>query len=199
MLDFGPVQRRQVKLAEYARQRGIDRPHLIQYTNEIIDDMLALLDDIDDSVVTFVPVDPEAYDPYAQDPNMVHAGWTLGHVVAHVTASSEECCAHAATLARGVEVCGRNRYEVPWQEIRTVEQVRQRLEESRRIRLAYLNAWPDKPHYEMTYTPYKSPQNCVVRVLAGLYHEVGHQDQLKEIVRQAKAAQRRGRPSAELA
>lgn len=188
MLDFGPVRRREVRLAAYAEQQQIDREALVQFSNEMIDALLDQIAGIKDSDVTFVPVDPDAEDPYAENPEDVHVGWTLGHVIAHTTASSEECCAHAATLARGVEPCGRNRYEVPWQEIRTVADVRARLEESRRMRLAYLNAWPDQPHLDTTYAPYKSPQNCIVRVLAGLFHEQGHLDQIRDIIRQSQAA-----------
>ena len=106
------------------------------------------------------------------------------------TASSEECCAHAAELARGVEVCGRSRYERPWEQIQTVGDTRQRLEESRRIRVAYLNAWPDAPNTELTYIPYKGPQNCIVRVLAGLFHEESHLEQIKEAKSQAILARK---------
>ncbi len=166
MIDFTPLQQRKMNLQAFAAQYSLN--DLVQGSNDMIDTLLDLVADCVDADVTFVPYDPEAYDPYAENPEDAHKGWTLGHIIAHTTASSEECCAHAATLARGVEVCGRNRYEVPWQQIRTVADVRQRLEESRRIRLAYLQAWPDQPHLEMTYTPYKSPQNPIARVLAGL-------------------------------
>jgi hypothetical protein len=188
MLDFGPVRRREIRLADYARQQNIGRTDLQDYSNEIIDALLALLDDAADADMVFAPYDPDADDPYAATAEEMNIGWTLGHIIAHTTASSEECCAHAAELARGVEVCGRSRCEVPWEQIQTVGDARQRLEESRRIRLAYLSAWPDDPNLELTYTPYKSPQNCVVRVLAGLFHEEGHFDQIKEVKRQARAA-----------
>ena len=72
--------------------------------------------------------------------------------------------------------------------MRTAADVFHRLEESGRIRLAYLDAWPDEPHFEMTHSPYKSPQNCVSRVAAGLFHDDSHLEQIAEIVRQAKAA-----------
>jgi len=188
MLDFGPVRRREIRLADYARQQNIGRTDLQDYSNEIIDALLALLDGVDDADIVFTPYDPDADDPYAETEEEMNIGWTLGHIIVHVTASSEECCAHSAELARGVEACGRSRYETPWEQIQTVGDTRQRLEESRRIRLAYLSAWPDDPNLELTYTPYKSPQNCVVRVLAGLFHEEGHFDQIKEVKRQARAA-----------
>lgn len=190
-LDFGPVRRREMKLSEWAEAEAVTRDRLVQFTNDIIDTMAAMLDGLDDRAVIFEPYDPDADDPYAETEADMTIGWTLGHVIAHATASSEECCAHAATLARGVEPCGRNRYEVPWQQIRTVADARQRLTESRRIRLAYLDAWPDQPHFETTFTPYKSPQNCITRVLAGLFHGDSHLDQMREIIRQAGASGRR--------
>lgn len=187
MIDFSPLHRRQMRLNEFARARQITQTDLIPATTDMIDTMLALTADIADADVDFVPEDADAEDPYAENPDDARIGWTLGHVIAHATASSEECCAHAATLARGVNVCGRNRTEVPWQEIRTAAALRRRLEESRRIRLAYLQAWPLQPHFEITYAPYKSPQNCITRVLAGLFHDDSHLAQIREVARQARA------------
>ncbi|NOX60471.1 MAG: DinB family protein [Chloroflexi bacterium] len=177
-----------MRLAELAKAQNVDREKLIEATNEMIDLMLQLIQDAVDEDVVFTPEDPEAEDPFAENPEDVHVGWTLGHIIAHVTASSEETCAQAAELARGVEVCGRSRYEVPWREIRTVDDVVHRLEESRRIRLAYLNAWPDQPHLERVYTPYRSPHNCITRVLAGLFHDYSHLEQIKDVMQQARAA-----------
>lgn len=188
MLDFGPVNRREIRLAEYAKQQNFDRNDLLLFSNDMIDTLLTLLDDVEDIDVLFVPTDPDADDPYAETPEELYIGWTLGHIIAHTTASSEECCAHAAELARGVEVCGRSRSEVPWEQIQTVGDVRRRLEESRRMRIAYLNAWPDNPNTELTFTPYKGPQNCIVRVLAGLFHEESHLEQIEEAKRQALLA-----------
>lgn len=179
-----------MKLNEWAEAEAVSREDLVQFTNDMIDTMLGLLDGIEDDAVIFEPHDPDADDPDAENEEDMHIGWTLGHVIAHVTASSEETCAHAAALARGVEPCGRNRYETPWEEICTVADARQRLQESRRIRLAYLAAWPDQPHFETTYSPYKTPHNCITRVLAGLFHGDSHLEQMREIIRQAEASGR---------
>ncbi len=187
---LGPVRRREMTLAQLAHNKGYGRDDLICFTNQMIDLQMSLIEDIADQDVVFTPIDPDADDPYAVDPDAGALAWTLGHVIVHCTASSEECCAQASNLARGVEVSGRMRYETPWQQVRTAEQARQRLAESRRIRLAYLNAWPDQPHMDLTYTPYKSPQNCVTRVLAGLFHDADHLDQIAEIVVQAREASR---------
>lgn len=187
MLDLTPIAHRQLTLAEFAKRETVTRSDLIDLTNDMIDLQMQLIEGVEDGDVTFVPVDPEAEDPYAASADEANMAWTLGHVIVHVTASSEECCAQAATLARGVEVKGRDRYEIPWEQVHTLGDLRQRLEESRRIRLAYLDAWPAAPHFERTYMPYKTPHNCITRVLAGLVHDHSHLDQIREIVRQARA------------
>ena len=70
-------------------------------------------------------------------------------MIAHVTASSEEGAAFSSLTARGIPASERPRYETPWRDITTVEQVIQRLEESRRMRHAYLDTWPDNPHLDV--------------------------------------------------
>ena len=72
--------------------------------------------------------------------------------------------------------------------MQTIEQVRHRFEESRRMRLAMLDAWPDEPHLDVTYAP--SPRfgsyNAISRFIMGLYHDDDHLGQLREIMRQAR-------------
>jgi len=143
--------------------------------------------------VTFVPADPAANDTFApagSDAGVVTLPWTLGHVIVHVTASSEEGAALALTLARGLPVMGRSRYETPWETLTTVAQLVQRLEESRRMRLALLDAWPDQPHLDNADTPIPQfgPLNPVARFVLGLSHDQSHVDQIQDIVAQAKAA-----------
>jgi hypothetical protein len=84
---------------------------------------------------------------------------------------------------------GRSRSEVPWRTITTIEQCRHRLEESRRMRLASLDMWPDQPDLENSYQPRADidPINCVRRFLNGLRHDTNHLAQIEEIVRQAGA------------
>jgi hypothetical protein len=116
--------------------------------------------------------------------------WTLGHVIVHVTASAEESAALAAELARGVEYHGRSRSEVPWRTVTTIEECRARLEESRRMRLASLQMWPDKPHLENTYVTRagRPPINAVNRFLRGLWHDEAHLGQIERLVRDAREA-----------
>ena len=169
--------------------RDLTPADLRNLTNEMIDTMLSIVADATDEDVVFVPQDPNADDPFGipEEKDLV---WTLGHVAVHTTASSEESAALALTLARGLAPEGRSRYEVPWRTVLTIAQVRHRFEESRRMRLAMLDAWPDEPHFEVTYSP--SPrfgsENATARFLMGLYHDDDHLGQLKEIMRQVREA-----------
>jgi hypothetical protein len=152
---------------------------------------LTLIKNAQDVDVVFIPVDPEALDEYAQSADEAVEPWTLGHVIVHITASSEESAARASQLARGVPVDGRNRYETPWQTIRSIAHVRARLEESRRMRHAFLNTWPDPPHLDNLYqskNPKYRPFNAVGMFLSGLSHDDAHLKQLADIMRQSLAA-----------
>ena len=188
MLNFEAVRDKAITLDELIRD--LTRDDLRSLTNEMIDTQLKLISDCEDADVTFEPLDPEAYDPYAATAEEVKLAWNLGHVIVHTTASAEEAGAIAAELARGVEYHGRSRCEVPWEEMRRVEQCRQRLEESRRMRLGSLEMWPEEPHLEQVYEAWEGgPQvNAVGRFVLGLMHEDSHLGQIAEIVRQAKAA-----------
>ncbi|HNB51767.1 MAG TPA: hypothetical protein PK530_07480, partial [Anaerolineales bacterium] len=104
-------------------------------------------------------------------------------------ASSEESAFLAAELARGVEYQQRrSRSEVHWTTISTLEQCRARLEESRRMRLASLDLWPDQPYLDNTYLSSYSGQviNPITRFVLGLSHDDAHLAQIAEVVRQAR-------------
>ena len=187
MIDFTPLRQRKMRIQELAQ--GISQDDLRQFTNEMINTMLALIADCTDEDVTFEPHDPDAHDKFAASEEEIDMPWTLGHVIVHATASAEESAVLAAELARGVAFHGRSRYEVPWETVTTIAQCRQRLEESRRMRLASLDMWPDEPHFDNTYSPYKGYGRIgpVERFLLGLKHDADHLGQIGEIVRQAKA------------
>ena len=187
MLDFTPVKNKTLTLSDIARD--LTKTDLRNLTNEMIDTMLSIISDATDEDVVLVPQDPNADDPFGipEERNLV---WTLGHVAVHTTASSEESAALALTLARGLIPEGRSRYEVPWRSVQTIDQVRHRFEESRRMRLAMLDAWPDEPHLEVVYSvsPRFGPFNATARFLMGLYHDDDHLGQLREIMRQVREA-----------
>jgi len=185
MLDFNVVRNGTMSFADVAR--SLTKANLYTLTDEMIDTMQNIVADATDEAIVFVPEDPAANDTFGV-PEEKDLSWTLGHVIVHATASSEESAALALTLARGLPVEGRSRYEVPWQTVRTSTQIQQRLEESRRMRKAMLDAWPNEPNLDITYIPYPSigPLNAIGRFIMGLYHDDAHLDQLKEIMRQAR-------------
>jgi hypothetical protein len=187
MLDFEALDNKKTTLARLSA--GLDTGDLRALTNEMIDTMLALISDATDADVVFVPEDPDANDTFAGSAEVVNLPWTLGHVVVHATASSEEAAFLAAELARGVESRdGRSRYEVPWETMTTIAQCRARLEESRRMRLASLDMWPDEPHLDNTRQWYRLTLTPAMQFVVGLGHDYAHLEQIAEIVRQAKGA-----------
>ena len=177
-------------------------------TEQFFDAVQSIIVEATDAAVMLVPNDPHASSEPETAMEIVEAkkgrwaqsspetsegaklGWTLGHVVAHVTAILEDGMACAAMLARGAEFNGRLLYEVPWESMTTAEQVQARVRESRRICLALLDAWPDRPHLETTAIriPEIGPLNAIGIGMSGIFHGPMHLDQLREIIRQAKEA-----------
>jgi hypothetical protein len=188
MLDFTPLRNREMTMGELVS--GLTVEDLRDLTNEMIDRQLDLIAGSVDEDVVFVPEDPAAEDKYAAIESEVNLPWTLGHVIVHVTASSEEKAFLAAELARGIDREGRSRYETPWETVTTIGQVRDRLEESRRMRLASLDMWPNDPDLSLTvnYRWLRGPMNAVARFCMGLLHDDDHLEQIAEIVRQSHAA-----------
>lgn len=178
MIDPTPIFTNQQTAIEFSA--GFTRDMLRAETNHIIDTMLTLLADCVDADVTFVP----------DDPNANEDGWTVAHIVTHTTATSEDGAFVAAELARGIEFHGHSWYETPWDSISSIAQVRHRLEESRRMRLASLDMWPDTPTLDNTFVLdfLGQPLNAPAIFVLVLGHEVSHLAQLEDAVRQAKAA-----------
>ena len=192
MFDFGPVHRGEVGSQQLAA--GLSREDLARLSEEMCDLQLDAIAAAGDHDFTFVPADPEANDTFAARPEDVGLSWTLGHVVVHTTASAEESAALALTLARGLPVMDRCRYEVAWQEVRTAAYSRARIEDSRRMRLAMLAAWPQEPHLDNFYQPSEGrpPANALGRFVSGLAHDDSHLEQMRKIMLEARSL----RPSA---
>lgn len=190
MLDFTRVRAKEITINDLTA--NLTRDDLRRLTHAMIDHMQNAIKECTDADVVFPPVDPAANDTFASKPEDVGISWSLGHLIVHVTASSEESAFLAAELARGVENHGRSRSEIPWETVTTIAQCRHRLEESRRMRLASLELWPDAPYLENRYQPYASspPLNAVSRFVAGLSHDDSHLAQIDDVVAQAKAARR---------
>lgn len=189
MLDFAALREKRITFE--ALCAGLAVSDLHRLTDEMIDIQLNLVSTACDADLLFLPTDPEAADPYAADPSETNQPWTLGHVIVHATASSEECAAQASSLARGVPTAGRSRWEVPWQTVTTIDELRQRLEESRRMRHAFLDTWPNQPDLSNAYLadhPGARPRNAIQRFVAGLAHDEAHLGQIAEILRQSHSS-----------
>lgn len=191
MLDFTKVNKKEMTMADLCDD--LTRDDLRRLTNEMVDTMLAMIADCTDADVTFEPDDPEAVDHAAVTETEVNMPWTLGHVIVHTTASAEESAFLAAEMARGVARDGRSRYEVPWQMVTTVAQCRDRLEESRRMRLATLDVWPTIPNQTITreYRWLNGPINGTAHFVMGLHHDTSHLEQIEDIVAQAAVARQK--------
>jgi len=190
-LDFSRVRARDVKLADLVADLSVD--DLARATDSSIAQIEEILATLTDADVVFVPDDPAADDPAAADPADRDLAWNLGHLVAHVTASAEESAALAQELARGVPFHGRSRWEVPWKILTTSDQCRQRLAESRRIRLASLQMWPASPPSEVDPDPATPTwQQARERFARGLSHEDAHVDQIRNVLKQAQAVRNGG-------
>jgi hypothetical protein len=188
VLDFTPVRNQQQTMAQLTA--GLTVADLRQLTNEMVDTILGIIAESTDADVTADILDPQANDTFAASSEDVGLSWTLGHVIVHTTASAEESAALAAELARGVEFHGRSRSEVPWETVTSIAQCRARLEESRRMRLASLDMWPDQPYLDNTYEPYagRGLYNAVTRFVGGLSHDDSHLAQIERLAREARAA-----------
>jgi hypothetical protein len=188
LLNFNLITQKETTMAEMCGKLTPD--DLRQLTNEMVDRMLGLIAECVDEDVTFVPSDPKAQDDFAATEAERNISWTLGHLIVHTTATAEEGAFLAAELARGVQREGRSRSEIPWETVTTIAQCRVRLEESRRMRLATLEVWPDQPHLDNSITLgfLEGPINPPARFALGLFHDHGHVKQIAEVVRQAQAA-----------
>lgn len=179
--DFAAIHAGETTFAAVADSLTV--ADLRAFTNEAYDHVEAALAPADDGAITFVPADPHLREGDTE------GAWSVAHVVVHLTAGMEEGGAIASALARGVLLEGRPRYETPWQSIVTRAQVQQRLAESRRMSLAFLDTWPDEPHLDLAYTPIPrfGPLNAPARYLVGIGHAEGHVEQMRDAIRQAAA------------
>lgn len=188
LIDFQLVLSKEKTLLDLADQYR--RADLAAALNSYVDTTCQVINDLDDESLTYIPFDPEANDPYAATEAERHAGWNLAHLVLHVTASAEEAAAFSSLLARGVAIGGRLRSEGDWREVTTHAEVISRLEESRRMCLAYLDTWPDNPDLvtvRIMPESFKLPApNAPVSFLFGLMHWHNHLEQFRKVADQGR-------------
>ena len=187
MIDFSPITNNKMNWTRFGAQ--YTKEDLVCQADWLTNEILDLIADATDEDVVFEPEDPDAHDPYTENPDEVAMGWSLGHIIAHITASNEDSAFLAAELARGVTMeFRRSRYEVHWEDITTIDHVRQRLLESQRIICSSLEMWPDTPHLDNYYKTDRGLKiTPVVRFLLGQNHAASHLEQIKDVLEQSKA------------
>lgn len=190
-INYAPVRKGEMKILEFSRRYTlIDLRAEVHALYNAVEDIIK---DMTDAQVTYLPYDPDANDPHAI-PGEEHIGWSLAHLVLHVTASTEEGAAFSSLLARGIPAGGRLRYEPDWKDFTRHEQVIRRLQESRRIVLAYLDAWPNQPQFDVLrdlsprYIEKFGQMNATATILFSLMHMDEHVAQFREAARQAVEA-----------
>lgn len=194
LIDFSRVDSGELTMYQLTQSLNLSVADLRAATHTSLDAIVSIIADSGDAHLTFAPHDPDANDEFAP-PELQHIGWNAAHIVLHVTASAEEGAAVASVLARGIPYVRepRLRYEPAWQSVTTRAQVLARIEESRRMRLGYLDTFPDAPHLDVfqdlseKFTERFGVMNAPARFLFGLKHEYAHLDQLREALRQARA------------
>ena len=181
-IDLTPVYAGKIAYSDILRD--LHHVDLYRLTDDLFVSLESQLASATDAAVLFIPHDPAASDPVEQ-------GWTLGHVVAHLTATLEEAATVAVLLARGVSVEQRLRFETPWEQLSSLQLVLARLQECRRICRALLDAWPDEPHLDITMTliPLIGPMIAIGFYVLGISHGQEHLPQLDEVLHQYSLSQ----------
>ncbi|MEL6150765.1 MAG: DinB family protein [Chloroflexota bacterium] len=192
-IDYTDFFNGDIKWAQLAERYTFDE--ILEETSRLYDAVYDLLESTTDAAIAYIPHDPDAHDKAAETEAEQHVGWSIGHVVAHLTATNEETFLFASLLARGIVQGGRVRVEAPWEDIDTVEKAIQRLEESRRIVFSYAEAMPDQPRLDVLRSfgsekaaAYFGEINAKASMLMGLTHHREHIDQIAKVKQQAEAA-----------
>src|SRR5262249_37278463 len=146
--NFSHVRSGTMTYADLARPLTYHDLH--ELTDEMVDRMLWIVRDATDADVVFVPIDPNASDTFATE-GEENIAWTLGHVIAHAIAAAraKEPPALPPPLAPDLTPEVPRPCEPPGRVATPLPRFPTRLYESRRMRHAFLNAWPDPPHREI--------------------------------------------------
>ena len=76
MLDFTAVNEEKMTLSDLVA--NLTRDDLRDLTNEMVDKMQSMIAECTDHDVTFEPVDPDAHDRFAKDPDEEDLAWKSG-------------------------------------------------------------------------------------------------------------------------
>ena len=189
LIDFQPVFKQEKTLIDLANEYS--QADLGDALNGYVDLTLHIMRGLSDEQAVYIPVDPEADDPYAAAEADRHMGWSLIHLMLHVTATAEEAAAFSSILARGIPIGGRLRSERNWREVTTCAEAVARLEECRRVCLAYLATWPDRPDLSTVRIMPENlnwmKPNAPISFLAGLMHWHKHIEQFRQVAEQIRA------------
>src|SRR5258708_37933433 len=115
LINFQPIYKKEKTLGDLAGQ--YNNADLREALNSYVDFTIQIINSVSDEQATYIPPDPDANDPYATSEVEHHVGWSLVHLVMHVTASAEEAAAFSSILARGIAIGGRLRNEQDWRQV----------------------------------------------------------------------------------
>lgn len=191
LIDFTSVRGDRARIAEFSEQFTL--ADLRAWVSRYVNATREIVDSVTDADLFYLPHDPDANDTFATNEDEKFIGWSLAHLVLHVTASAEEGATFTSLLARGIALAvgTRTRWEKDWKLVTTRAEIEQRLAECERLCLSYLSAVPDNPHLDVFRNmPEKLSHlriNAVGALLFSLMHWDEHLPQFRQVADQARA------------
>lgn len=190
-IDFSSVREDRTRILAFSQQFTL--ADVRQLIVDFVTRTRAIIEGVTDAQLFYEPTDATAHDGAASNESEVAIGWSLAHLLLHVTASAEEGAAFASLLGRGVVLPegARARWEPDWKAVKTRAEILTRLDECQKICLAYLDAMPFTPQLD-TYRIYSGKWaegmqvNVIGSGLFGLMHWDEHFAQFEWVAAQAK-------------
>jgi len=97
MIDFSPMRDGELTYLEFAARENIGPSELKQLSDESVDLLLGLLDELKDADIVFEPADPDADDPFAVE-GEEEIGWNFGHLIASPCTNLSQQSVHESVL-----------------------------------------------------------------------------------------------------
>ncbi len=165
--DFNPLNTYQTAMFDFGQSYSLD--DLRAMTQEFVEYLLRLLSEATEEIICFVPDDPDA-EQFSLPLILPTFG---GRGTSPITSFTPPHPLMSMQPSR--------------QRVTTIEQCRQRLRESLRLRLASLEMWLDTPNLKVGYTPWRELGwvNAKGIFLWGLAHDELHIKQTAKILKQA--------------